>query len=70
MFYYSIFGIACVELFMGRFQNRCGTPNFSSAYSVNVTGEVLLEVGWQQRGHREGEAAREAEDNHSRLASC
>ena len=33
-FFFSIFGIACVELFKGQFYNRCGVPDFTNASSV------------------------------------
>ena len=44
-FYFSIFGIATVELFKGRFYNRCGSPVFSTASQVyNPDGTVNLVV--------------------------
>ena len=47
MFYFSIFGIACTELFMGKFEFRCGVPDFSSAYSETVNGQDILQVNTQ-----------------------
>ena len=45
-FYFSIFGIACVELFKGKFYNRCGVPDFSNAYNiVTAEGRDTLVVG-------------------------
>ena len=41
MFYLSIFGIACVELFMGKLHMRCGEPDFTHAYSDS---EGLVQV--------------------------
>ena len=33
VFYFTIFGIACVELFIGKLDRRCGVPDFSYAYT-------------------------------------
>ena len=44
MFYFAIFGIACVELFKGKFEFRCGSPDFSSAYSDTANGGGVLMV--------------------------
>ena len=44
-FYFSIFGIACVELFKGQFYNRCGVPDFSNAeYVYSPDGSSILTV--------------------------
>jgi hypothetical protein len=41
MFYLSIFGIACVELFMGKLDMRCGEPDFTYAFTGS---EGLVQV--------------------------
>ncbi|GAX76999.1 hypothetical protein CEUSTIGMA_g4446.t1 [Chlamydomonas eustigma] len=33
LLYFSVFGIACLELFKGKFYNRCGTPDFKYSYA-------------------------------------
>eukprot|EP00798_Chlamydomonas_sp_ICE-L_P006468 gene6469-3102_t len=33
LFYLSIFGIACVQIFMGKLKNRCGVADLSGAYT-------------------------------------
>ena len=44
-FYFSICGIACVELFKGQFFNRCGVPDFSNAeYVYSPDGSSTLTV--------------------------
>ena len=44
-FYFSIFGIACVELFKGQFYNRCGVPDFSNTeYIFSPDGSTTLTV--------------------------
>ena len=42
-FFFSIFGIACTELFMGQFYGRCGIPDFSNAF--NIMGDDTLILG-------------------------
>jgi hypothetical protein len=48
LFYFSVFGIACLELFKGKFYNRCGTPNFtleyidSNAYAIGSRGTIQV----------------------------
>ena len=36
LFYFSIFGIVCVELFKGKFLGRCSAPVFTVASDDNV----------------------------------
>ena len=43
-FFFSIFGIACVELFMGKFYNRCGAPDFSRATNATWDDNAVLGV--------------------------
>ncbi len=43
--FFSICGIACVELFKGQFYNRCGVPDFSNAQHVfSSDGSTTLTV--------------------------
>lgn len=43
MFYYSVLGIGCVELFKGKYQYRCGVPNFSGAYEeLNANSDLVF----------------------------
>ncbi len=46
LFYFAIFGIICVQLFMGILRKQCGAPDFSNAVTVidNATGIVTLTV--------------------------
>eukprot|EP00798_Chlamydomonas_sp_ICE-L_P011748 gene11748-34474_t len=47
LFYLSIFGIACVQLFMGKLKNRCGVASFDGAYTTNL-GDVEV---WDAHRH-------------------
>ena len=39
MFYYAVFGIICLQIFMGQLEYRCGAPDFTSSYVA--TGQVI-----------------------------
>lgn len=43
-FYFAIAGIACVELFGGKFYNRCGVPNFYRATNATLDDNAVLGV--------------------------
>jgi hypothetical protein len=52
-FHFSIFGIACVELFKGQFYNRCAVPDFSTAKNATTSGghKFLTVRGFQNAKH-------------------
>ena len=43
-FYFAIAGIACLQLFMGKFYNRCATPDFSMSTNAAGSYNNVLEV--------------------------
>ena len=43
-FFFSIFGIACTELFMGLFYGRCGIPDFSNAFDIMGDDAMVMGV--------------------------
>ncbi|GAX86028.1 hypothetical protein CEUSTIGMA_g13443.t1 [Chlamydomonas eustigma] len=42
MFYFSVFGIFCTELFKGQLYGRCGAPAFDQAYDVVQEGDTKM----------------------------
>jgi hypothetical protein len=40
MFYFSVFGIFCTEIFKGKLYGRCGAPVFDQAYTVYQQDEL------------------------------
>ncbi len=40
LFYFSIFGVACLELFQGQLLGRCGSPSFAGNFSGPIPQSV------------------------------
>lgn len=38
LFYFSVFGIICLQLFQGKLLYHCGSPDFTYAYSEDING--------------------------------
>ena len=44
LFYYAIFGILCLQIFMGQLRGRCGTPDFSGSFIDTSSGGNFIRV--------------------------
>lgn len=45
LFYYSVFGVLCLQFFMGTLGNRCAAPNFETSFTeMSSDGRAIVKV--------------------------